>query len=194
MTRLLWLVSIVLLATSPLEAEEPDLRSEVPSLPPSMSLTGSLVRDGRWYALGSNEIACINKLLAGKAWSMPEGVTHVSLPPINNKIILWGRDGAHLTATDVIELDDNAYFLWSERNVHYYNGPDSNERKSLAELIHRIKNGSEQAVAGDEEKLGPSRDKTETENPPTCHSRSTAPRPSSRARRGGEASTPSRAA
>ncbi len=171
MNRLLWSAYAVLVAASPLSAQERKVQSAVPAFPPATCLAGNLIHDGRWYALGSNEIACVKKLLAGKAWSMPEGVTHVSLPPINNKIILWGRDGEHLAATNVIELDDNAYFLWSERNVHYYNEPDSNERKSLAELIHRIKNGSEQAVAGDEEKLGPSRDKTETENPPTCRSR-----------------------
>jgi len=112
-----------------------------------------LIHDGRWYALGSNEIACVNKLLAGKAFSIPEGFKHVSLPPLNTKIILWGNDGGHLKATDVISFDDNAYFLWSERKVHYYNGPDSEARKLLVELIHRIHKGTEPSLAVEEPRL-----------------------------------------
>ena len=130
-----------------------------------MSLTGSLVHDGRWYSLGSKEIACVNRLLAGEPWSKPKEIDHVMLPHGNNTIVLWGKEGQYLTATDVIKLDDNAYFLWSERKRHYYSEPDSKDRMILAELIRRISAGKEEALTAEEP--GQSNLKPETHAKPT---------------------------
>jgi len=151
MNRLLWLAYAALATASALYAQEQRVQSAVPALPSATSLAGNLIHEGRWYAFGSNEIACVNKLLAGKA--MPDINELVQLPPPNNKIILWGNDGGHLKATDVINFDDNAYFLWSERKVHYYNDPDSEARKLLVELIHRIQKGTEQSLAVEKPRL-----------------------------------------
>ena len=131
----------------PASAHEDPVGSNVPPLPQCPCLAGSLVHDGRWYALDSADVAGVNKLLAGKPRSMPEGVIHVSLPPTNNKIILWGDKDGRIAPTDVIDLDDNAYFLISEKKSHLYNDPDSEDRKRLAKLIQRIESGREHALA-----------------------------------------------
>jgi hypothetical protein len=81
MSRIRWLACALLLGTSSLSAQERQLQSATPPLPSSFSLAGNLVHGGRWYALSSDENACVNKLLAGKEWFTPEGIAHVSLPP-----------------------------------------------------------------------------------------------------------------
>jgi hypothetical protein len=148
MKRTLWIFCVALIVSSPLAAEE----LNIPALPKSTALAGTLVYEGRWYSMGGKEIACVNKLLAGTPYRTPKNIVHESLPPLNNLIILWGQAGGRLVPCDVIDFDFRASWLRSHRKSDIYNTTGSKEYQSLRRMIDRIRNGKEHPLAIDSEK------------------------------------------
>jgi hypothetical protein len=135
---------IVSLAHRPTAAG--DLGWDLPEFPAEGIVAATVVRDGRWYAMDGNEMACLTKLLAQTPFTTP-GI-YMQAPVLPDRIILWGLRGKNLMVVDVIRFNDDVRFLRnSTGESHYYRAGDSTERTVLLELIRRIQNGTEKPLA-----------------------------------------------
>lgn len=130
------------------------------ALPQGAKVAASFVRGDEWYAMSSNEIECVNRLLARKPWFAPEGTDVISDLTLDNKIIMWARDGSKLVPADVVECNDKVTTLRSAKAGHWFRigsietgkpVVEEEARKPLLRLIERIKAGIEPPVAEERE-------------------------------------------
>jgi len=117
------------------------------ALSPKSIVAANLIRDGSWYALDSEELGAIRKLLKGKAFHRPTEVREVLFPPFRNTIILWGVDGSSLAQIEVVEFDDAVAFINSLMRTYIIETEHSRERKVISDLVDRIRGGKVGSVA-----------------------------------------------
>jgi hypothetical protein len=106
-------------------------------LPQGVILAANFVREGRWYAMNARHIGSICRALQGIPFSAPRQ-THVQLPPLPHRIILWmGREGS-LVPADVVKCDDEMHMVFSTKHGRFYDLFRSGEQKELLRLLRTV--------------------------------------------------------
>jgi hypothetical protein len=126
---------------------------KVAPTPDRTTVAATLIRNGKWHSLDDDTIANVKKLLEGKNFELPEGVRHVSLPPLSNKVIFWGRENDKLVQIETIEFDNFVHFLSSSAKGYLIQVADSSQRTHLLDLLDKFKedtNSSNTQARGDE--------------------------------------------
>jgi tetratricopeptide (TPR) repeat protein len=126
-------------------AADRDVRAGLPQLPARGVFAATALFGENWYALGAKEIKCLTRVIEQKPHRFP-AETHVMLPLLNRRAILWELTGQSLTPFDVIDFDDEASLLYSAKREGYYNLMKTEEREArsvILGLIARIQNGTD---------------------------------------------------
>jgi hypothetical protein len=124
-------------------------RSVLRSLPPRAVIGANLIQGDKWYVLSASEIMAVRRLLDRKPSSPSPSVIEMHLPPLDDRLVLWGIADRKVVPLEVLDVGDSLTLLYphNQRGKRgWYSMVGTAERECLLKLYQRIDQGKEQPV------------------------------------------------